>query len=317
MRLFRTITMLFLLVLAGCDNQTNTGSEAHAKLPVRRSVTLSLNEIMRLGITTTPAQPANYTTQLHGYGVVINTTTLAQQDAAIATAHAAERQSQVLVARARRLYAIHAISQETLEADERQAAVDDAAVVLAERTEAAAFGQRAPWRTRNRNDALLAKLTSDRTKLIEATFPLGSGLSGPPTKLTVAHLKTQLPQEGWTAVTIWDAPADPTIPGRSFFALIEGSDLEQGEHVLVFAPIGKPIAGIRIPSSSIVLSEDQAWCYVVIASGTFARRPVDLSLTLADGYFVAQGIGPGQPVVVTGTGLLLAREIGVAAASYK
>ncbi len=318
MRLSGTIILVFITILAGCDSQTNTDSERSTKPQSKRTVTLSQDELMRLGIQTAPAQATKYTPQVHGYGVVANTTTLAQLDAAIVTTTAAQRQSQAALKRARVLYgkthAIHAVSHEVLDAAEQRAAADEAAVALADSTEVAAFGQHAPWRSRNRNNAILAKLTSGRTRLVEATFPLGVRLGALPSALTVTHLTTQPGQAGWAATKIWNAPADPTIPGRSFFALVDGADLEQGEHVLVFAPTGKAINGVRVPLEAVVLSEDKTWCYTAISLRTFVRQPIDLSTPLTGGYFVAHGISPNQPIVVAGTGLLLARETGAAPA---
>ena len=86
--------------------------------------------------------------------------------------------------------------------------------------------------------------------------------------------------------------------------------------MLAFAPIGKQLSGVRIASSAVVFSEDKAWCYVAIAAGMFQRLPIDLNSPLTGGYFVARGISAGQPVVISGTGLLLSREVGAPAAGY-
>jgi hypothetical protein len=102
------------------------------------------------------------------------------------------------------------------------------------------------------------------------------------------------------------------MPGRSFYAIVEGSDLAQGEHVLVAAPTGSPRGGVVVPSESVVLSEDKAWCYVFRPPNTFQRLPIDPNRTLAGGYFVEKGIEVNQPVVIKGASLLLARELGLA-----
>ena len=320
MRFAFAITLVLVVILAGCDNQTKTKSERNERPQPKRTIALSNADILRLGIETAPAQAIQYTPQVHGYGVIVNTTALAQLDAAIMTAEAAQLQSQAALKRARVLFGdahtIHAISREALDAAERQAAADEAAVTLADRSETAAFGRDAPWRGKKRDRKMLADLTSARTMLVEATFSLGGRLAALPSRLTVAHLHTRPDQAGSTATVIWNAPADPMIPGRSFFALVKNSDLQQGEHVLVYAPTGKPIAGVRIPSASVVLNDDRVWCYAAVSHRTFVRIPIDLSTPVPGGYFVAQGISAGQPVVVAGTGLLLAQEIGVAAAGY-
>ena len=87
---------------------------------------------------------------------------------------------------------------------------------------------------------------------------------------------------------------------------------EADRSVLVVAPTGLPLRGVEIPVDAVVLSEDKAWCYVFYAPRTFRRLPIDLDRALDNGYFVDAAIKPNQPIVVKGTGLLLARELGLA-----
>ena len=101
---------------------------------------------------------------------------------------------------------------------------------------------------------------------------------------------------------------------RSFFALIANSDLQAGEHVLVASPIGPTVDGVEIPSDAVVLSEEKTWCYLQIAPGRFQRVQIDLSHPHGAGYFVKAR--PGLFVVVRGSGLLLARELGNGALHY-
>src|SRR5262249_20832744 len=142
-----------------------------------------------------------------------------------------------------------------------RAATDAAQLELARRQEEATFGRHAPWLTAEQHDAVLSGLSSGRTVLVQATFPLGVGFGHRPTALSVTHLNTQASEIGWAATDIWEAPADPSMPGRSFYALVDRSDLAQGEHVLTVAPTGPPVRGVVVPSDSVVLSEDKAWCY--------------------------------------------------------
>lgn len=285
----------------------------------RHVVVLSSEEIARLGIETAPAQSATYTPQIRGYGVVTSLSTVAQTDSDIRTAQAAVADSQAALDRMGRLFgrgdAIHAVSAQTVDTARHQAASDRAQLALADRKEIATFGANAPWRGPPRNDAILNDLAAGRTALIEATFPLGISFAPRPSLLVVTHLDAEPGQENWTAHTIWDAPADPTIPGRSFFALVDRSELAQGEHVLVFAPTGSSIRGVSIPADAVLLSEDKPWCYVLTGPHRFERILIDLKQQVVGGYFVAKGIAPNQPVVVEGTGLLLARELGAATPS--
>jgi hypothetical protein len=60
----------------------------------------------------------------------------------------------------------------------------------------------------------------------------------------------------------------------------------------------------------LVYGDSEAWVYVQTTPGTFLRTRIDTGNATGESYFVAAsgGIHPGQPVVVNGAGLLLARE---------
>jgi hypothetical protein len=107
---------------------------------------------------------------------------------------------------------------------------------------------------------------------------------------------------------VWDAPADATVPGRSFFALLKDSDAGEGERLLVWAPIGETVSGVVIPAAATVLSEGKYWCYVEKKPGTYVRTEVDTAIPTSDGYFVTDGVVAGDKIVVTAAGQLLAKE---------
>ncbi|HEY5338736.1 MAG TPA: hypothetical protein VIJ85_11060, partial [Rhizomicrobium sp.] len=241
---------------------------------------------------------------------------IAQTDADIRTATAAVTDSAAALERARKLYGSkdtdHNVSQQALDAAEHLAASDRAQLDLVDRKEAATFGQTAPWRGAVRDESIFAALSSGRKVLVQATFSLGVNFDGLPPKLTITRLGAHATQASWTTRKIWNGPADPTIPGRSFFALADDTALAEGEHVLIYAPTGIAVAGVGIPSDAVILNEDKSWCYAQIGPNTFRRVPVDLNQQTDSGYFVPGGIRPNEPVVVKGAGLLLARELGAA-----
>jgi hypothetical protein len=311
-RLSPPVLILVCVALSGCDNQPAFRGEVQKIAGQTRSMTLTGEEIGRLGIRTEPARTITFTPRVRGYGVVADLSRVAQLDADLHTAEASATQSAASLKRAHALYgkSAHAISLESLEAAEKQAEADQIQVQLAERREIAAYGQNAPWLNEARRGDILPDLTTGHLVLVEATFPLGETLTGPPSSLVVTRLNTQPDQLGSTATLVWDAPADPTIPGRSFYALITGSDLAQGEHVLVFAPTGSPSKGVIVPAEAIVLSDNQAWCYVLASNGKASRISISLSEPVEGGYFIQQGIAAGAAIVVRGGGLLLARELG-------
>jgi len=299
-----------LAFFAGLFGDPGAQPAMHAVVP-KFAVVLSGDEIRRLGIEVIPAQTIRYTPRVHGYGVVVDLTSLAQSNSDVATAAAAAHQSGADLARARALFAQNAgESKQALDAAEKQAAADAAALALAERKEAAQFGQNAPWR--GGKHGVLTPLYGGHAVLVQATFPLGTVVGQRPQSLSVAHLTHAADTFGFDAARIWNAPADPTIPGSTFYALVPASDLAQGEHVLVYAPTGPSETGVRISDKALVVSEEKTWCYVETSPGIFERVAIDIDHPTAGGYFVARGIAGNAPVVVKGMGLLLSRELGVA-----
>jgi hypothetical protein len=107
---------------------------------------------------------------------------------------------------------------------------------------------------------------------------------------------------------VWNAPADASVPGRSFFALLKGSDAGEGERLLVWAPIGESVAGVVVPAAAAVMSEGKYWCFIEKKPGTFQRSEIDTARPVPEGYFVTEGVAAGDKVVTAAAGQLLARE---------
>jgi hypothetical protein len=311
MRFAHFVFVLSLLALAGC-NKSATTADAPDKKDDDNSpgVHLKDEDVKSMGIVMAPAASVSFQPGIMGYGVVTALDSVAQSDADLVTAEAAASQSAAAAARARDLSTGEeaAISREQLQVAEAKAAADEAALSLARRKAGAAFGLNPPWRDAATRTRIMAALASGKTLLVRATFPLGALPQGMPRSLTVTPLDAG--DKGLVTHEIWDAPADPAIPGRSFYLLLESSGLSQGQRVNVTAPAGAAQAGIRVPASALVLSASQTWAYVETKPGTFERRAIDISRPMPGGYFepASAGITAGQSVVTSGAGLLLARE---------
>jgi hypothetical protein len=279
------------------------------------SVVLTPEQIEKMGIATTAAATMTLASEAAGYGVVLAHDVIAQAVADIATAEAAAHQSRAALTRVRNLAdTLGAFSAETLETAQRQAAADAAALTLAQRKLSATFGQNQPWQggQGSKSGAMLDEVASGQSKLVRATFPLGV-LPGPiPHSLRIARPDPSGSEKGWKTSTIWAAPADATIPGRSLFALLKdgngASDVGEGERLDVWAAAGPSESGILVPQAAVVISDGNYWCYVENQPGTFTRTAIDASKAVAGGFLVTEGIAAGHPIVTTGAGLLLARE---------
>jgi len=292
-----------LLLLAACGKTENKPAESEK--PEGPGLTLKAEEVKSLGLTIQAASPAQFTGRIAGYGVVTALDTIAQADSEFLTAQAAASQSAAAAARARSLSTGEdaAISREQVEVAESKAAADAAALALARRKTEAAFGLNSPWHDAADRSAVMQRLASGTAVLVRVTF---AAVGGPrPQRVEISRMGAD--RKSWTAHTIWDAPADVTVPGRSFYALVDDSDLAQNERVTAAIPTGASQAGAKIPARALVYGESEAWVYLQTAENTFLKTKVDISRPLDDGYFVSS-VKPGDKVVVDGAGLLLARE---------
>jgi len=304
--LCRGLVLTTFLLLAACGKDEAPKEAEHAEAAA--GVTLSAEEIASLGITTVAASAAEHRSAIGGYGVVVPLDIIAQADSDFLTARAAAAQSQSAATRTRFLFTHEgAASRDSMETTQSKAAADQAALALAQRKRESTFGHGAPWQAGARGP-IMRRLALGSLVLVRATFPMGAFEGQKPAALTIARLGTNA--KSWTATTIWDAPSDPAFPGHGFYALVEGSDLAQNEHVSVSVPTGAPEDGVTIPAASVVFGENEAWVFTAREKGNFVRTSVPITNPVADGYFVPArtGIKAGQALVVNGAGLLLARE---------
>ena len=202
------------------------------------------------------------------------------------------------------------MSREVVETAKAKAAADQAALMLARRKAEAAFGRNAPWqRRRPRRDHGAAGLRQKRA----GARHLPAGRTGQRDAAPAAdHTAGRGRAKSWTTSTIWEAPADPAFPGRGFYALVDGSDLAQNEHVTADGA-GRRGRGRRDGARrraglwrerGLGLCPDRSRA-ISCAPPSIPARP------LGDGYFVPDGGGirAGQDIVTSGAGLLLAREL--------
>ncbi|MCP5412070.1 MAG: hypothetical protein H6924_08040 [Alphaproteobacteria bacterium] len=311
MRAIRVVLAFAVLFpfLVGCDKQAEKKADDDKASTSQAQLTLSREDVEHLGIETAPVKTAQYTPNVRGYGSVVSFDVLAQSVSDVTIAQAAALQSQAAFAHARVLAAEQLITRDALAIAERQATTDAAAVLLAERKQVVSFGRNAPWRSKADSDAILSQLASGHMVLIRVSFPSSVPSQNVPEKLTVERVQNGPGGGAWTSSKVWQAPADPNLPGWGFFALVANTDLAEGERVLVSMPVGQPISGELIPANAVLLSGDKAWCYTQSKPGGYVRHPLDISRPINDGYFVTDGIKAGQAVVVQGGALLLAHEL--------
>jgi len=317
----RLPALLCLALLAACTAKPAadtaaaapaTGSAAaaapEASAKPGEGLKLSEEDQAKLGLEKAPARSINYTPEVEGYALVLSHEAIAQAAAEVATTRGADAASHAALARAEHLQGTPgALSAEVEEAARRQATADAAALALAEQRLTAQFGQHAPW-LEPTGAALLGELADGRVKLVRVTFALDAPVPRTGPGLRFARLGGSTNPVAWASRQIWPAPADASVPGRSYFAALRGTDAAEGERLAAFSGTGDVQTGVLIPPGALVISEGKTWCYLEKPAGTFARVPIDIGRPLSGGYFVQGPIAAGETVVTGGAGLLLARE---------
>jgi len=304
---------LILIALGGCGRDAATpkaAAEDEAKPAI--GVALDEEERTKLGVELGEIRAATFQPSLDGPARIVDAEIVVAAMAELDKASAEARTSDVALKRARDLYrADKTVSAETLEAAERQAAADQAQLAVARAHASLAFGA-APWHSAEHREPLLAALSSGATLLVSASFPSGLPAARPD---ALGLRRVGGGAERWTASEVWIGPSDPSVPGPTVLALLSApATLSSGERLIASVATGAPLDGTAVPASALVLAGGEAWCYVQEGGEALARRRVDLSRPLPDGYFQESGFKPGERVVVGGAGLLLAREIGGAEA---
>ncbi|MGH8208457.1 MAG: hypothetical protein ACREU6_02470, partial [Steroidobacteraceae bacterium] len=273
------------------------------------TVVLTPELTKRLGITTTPAQAITFTPGAEGFGVVLSHDPIAQVAADLDTATAAARQSHAALERMQHLAGgPGALGADALESATKQTAADQAALTLARRKLTATLGLQFPGRGAE-TGGVLAALANGTFKLARVTFPPGSLTGATPHGLRLFSAESDAAQAAWTASTIWDAPQDPNIPGRSVFALLRRADIPEGARLQALPVSESGVPGVLIPAAAVVVSNGRYWCYLRRSANSFERTPIAIDRPLAQGYFVAADrVAPGDEIVTAAAGLLLARQ---------
>lgn len=271
-------------------------------------VTLTPEQIGKIGLQTEEIKAIEHAEETAGYGVVIAHEAIATGVAELATAEATGKQSRSALERTKRLSGTPgAMSADVEEAAAQKAAVDSAALMLSKQRLSSTYGQNPPW-AKGGNQTLLLGLANGSIQLVRVTFPLGAVQGDAPKTLRAARIGSSAGSMGWKLTSPWPAPADATVPGRSFYALLRAKNVGEGERILVWAPTGAAQSGALVPAEAAVISDGKYWCFMEEKPGTYVRTQLDTSKPFEDGYFVTTGVKPGDKVVIKGAAQLLAQE---------
>lgn len=149
------------------------------------------------------------------------------------------------------------------------------------------------------------RLLARQDVLVRVTLPPAAGTQAPPREIDV-----QASGSGRSPGSLVSpaAQADPGLAGSSFLYQVQ-SPLPVGTSVVAYLPTSiQATQGTFVPSSAVIWYAGQPWVYAQDSPDRFARRPLGHAAEAEGGYFITEGLQPGQRVVTRGAGLLLSEE---------
>jgi hypothetical protein len=153
-------------------------------------------------------------------------------------------------------------------------------------------------------------LAARQAALVRVDLAAGESLADPPVGARVVALS------GKTTVAKYVSPTtdvDPQIQGQGFLFSIQSNSisLAPGQALTVWLQVpGEPMAGVIVPSDSVLRLEGSGWVYMMNKGGeSFTRRKIPLDRPTAAGWFVSGLIKTDDYIVVTGAQTLLSQEL--------
>ena len=156
-----------------------------------------------------------------------------------------------------------------------------------------------------RDSAEFEALLKQQRFLLQVTSTAGGGLALP------GEATVELP-DGTHTVARFVSPV-PQLDSRlqtpsALYVISAHPGLVAGMNLSVFLPAQAVQTGVVLPSSAVVWSQGNAWCFVETTPGKFSRIAVDTSNPASNGWFVTKEITPGMRVVTAGAQTLLSEE---------
>ena len=246
--------------------------------------------------------------EVKAFGRVLDPSLLATQLVDINTAKAALEASRK---EHERLKALHAqnqnVSTRSVEAAEAAVKRDEIIVEAAQAKLRLAWGK--SLAERKDLSAFIESLVSFHTAIVRVDLPIGEAMSTMPSAARIGPITAEgnlIESKFLGAAT----SADPQVQGQGFLFLAETNSLLPSAAVTAYLTVsGKPKTGVLVPSSALVRFEGEVFIYVQKQEDKFEREEVKLDVPLKNGWLVAEGLSPGEKIVVTGAQQLLSEEL--------
>jgi hypothetical protein len=152
---------------------------------------------------------------------------------------------------------------------------------------------------------MLERVLDQQEVLVEVTVPADKTSAYP------ANVQMEIPggHRAEASFVSLFPHVDPRIQGVGLLYRVSSrAGLVPGTYLNARLPVGRMASGVEVPSSAIVWAEGKSWVYQETARGRFVRRPVEAVQPEGKGFFVRQGLSPGDKIVVRGAQGLLSQE---------
>ncbi|HLH52920.1 MAG TPA: hypothetical protein VKY92_04820 [Verrucomicrobiae bacterium] len=262
-----------------------------------------------IGLKTEPLAEAQLAPELKAYGRVLDPSGLASTVAELVTAEAAGQVSQAELARLKTLTAQNNASERALQTAQA-AAIHDSAQIQSVRLRLLA-GWGSAISQRNDLPDFVQSLGALNSAIVEVELPAGEAASANPTGARLFGLGDET--NSISAEMLGPAPSvDPQMQGRGYLFLVSPNPqrLAPGAAVTALLSLpGEPRHGVLVPRSGVVWANGVTWAYQQISEEDFQRTQVTLDSPLPGGWFVANGLKPGDKIVTEGGQELFSEEV--------
>ena len=308
------------LILAYREMSSERAAEREREKPVASESKISRNASgetvltmddetqKRIALKIDALTPMQLEPQMKGYGRVLDPAPLASLVAELVSARATAEASQKELERLKVLSAQNNTSARALQAAEAAAQRDRALVDSVQRRFLVAWGSAIG--DHPALAGLIQSLATGENALVRIDLPAGEVLKTQPLGARLFALSDE--SNAVEAEFIETAPAvDAQTQGQGFLFLVKSPHpgFVTGVAVIGYLKIaGTPQSGVVIPRVAVTRFNGKPWIYLQSAEDTFLRREISLERPLAEGWFVTQGMKPGDRVVVGGAQMLLSEE---------
>lgn len=295
---------------AESEREKPVASESKISRDASGRTVLTMDEETKklLALKIAPLAPMQLEPEVKGYGRVLDPAPLSSLVAELVAARATGEASQKELERVKVLSVQDNTSARALQSAEAAAQRDHALADSARQRLLAAWG----GAIAERKDLadLVQALAAGENALVRMDLPVDEFLQTPPLGARLFALSDE--NYAVEATFIGTAPAvDAQTQGQEFWFLVKSPQpgFVAGAALLGYLKIaGEAQSGVVIPRAAVTRFNGKPWIYLLTGANTFLRREISLEQSLAEGWFAAQGMKPGDRVVVGGAQLLLSEE---------